>query len=141
MAEYNRVTLSENGSYQDRPLKELVSGLGRDMGLLVRQEIELAKVEMSEKAAQVAKGAATIGTGAFMAYAGLLALVAALALIGIAIGIAAWLAVALVAVILLIVGYAAIQSGRRKITSGPPPLSRTKDTAKETVHHLKEQLR
>jgi hypothetical protein len=141
MAEYNRITLSENGYYQDRPIKELVSGLGRDMGTLVRQEIELAKAELTEKASHVAKGAATIGAGAFLVYAGVLALAAALALIGIAIGIAAWASASLVAIILLIVGYATMSSGRRHIARGSPALSRTKQNAKETVHHLKEQLR
>lgn len=111
------------------------------MGLLVRQEIELAKAEIAEQASHVAKGAATIGTGGLVVHAGVLALVAALALIGVAIGIAAWLAVTLVAIILLIMGYATIQSGRRKMTRGPAPLRRTRETTRETLHQLKEQLR
>lgn len=127
--------------FEDRPIKELVSGVGRDMGLLVRQEIQLAKIELGEKVAHVTKGVVSIGIGGVLAYAGALALVAALVLVAIAIGIVAWLAATLVGVVLLVVGYATITAGKRNMTSGPPPLQRTKTTAKETVVHLKEQLR
>lgn len=128
-------------AYEDRSLKELVSGVGRDMGLLVRQEIQLAKAEIAEKTSQVTKGAVSVGIGALIADAGLLAIVAALVLLAIEIGITPWLSAALVGVVLIIAGYAAINGGKRKATSGPPPLQRTKENAKETVLHLKEQLR
>ncbi|MFN2572334.1 MAG: phage holin family protein [Gemmatimonadales bacterium] len=124
----------------DRPLKELVSGLGKDMGLLIRQEIALAKAEISEKTTQVAKGAMNIGIGAFLAYAGVLALVATLVLVLVAIGVTAWLAAAIITIVLLIAGYTAIQGGRQQLASGKPTLQKTKSNAKETVHRLKEQL-
>ena len=123
----------------DRPLTELVSGLGKDMGLLIRQEIELAKAEISEKTTRVAKGAMNIGIGAFLAYAGVLALVATLVLVLIAIGVTAWIAAAIITIVLLITGYSVIQGGRQQLTSGKPTLQKTKANAKETVHRLKEQ--
>lgn len=141
MREHEFVTYSSTNGLEDRPLKELVSGVGRDMGTLVRQEIQLAKVEIGEKMARVAHGAVSIGIGAVIALAGVLAIVAALVLVGIAIGITAWLAAAIVGVLLLIGGYAAINGGKRSMTSGPPALQRTTATAKETVVQLKEQLR
>jgi hypothetical protein len=128
-------------SLEERPLTELISGVGRDMSMLVRQEIQLAKVEVSEKVAHVTRGAISIGIGAMVAYAGVLTLVAALVLVGIAIGITAWLAAAIVGVLLLGVGFLSISGGKKAMTSGPPPLQRTKDNARETVVHLKEQLR
>jgi uncharacterized membrane protein YqjE len=124
----------------DRPLKELVSGIGKDMGLLIRQEIQLAKAEISEKTARVTKGAVSIGIGAFLAYAGVLALVSALVLMLITVGLTPWLAAALIAAVLLIAGFGMVQGGRKKLASGKPTLERTKENAKETVHRLKEQL-
>ena len=141
MHERSAVAIRSRTSLEDRPVKELVSDLGKDMGLLIRQEMQLAKAEITEKVSNVTQGAATIGAGAFVAYAGVLALAAALVLLAITIGITPWLAAALVAVLLLIIGYGTIQSGRRKMTAGPAPLQRTKQTSKETVQHLKEQLR
>jgi hypothetical protein len=131
----------ESDSLEDRSLKELVSGLGRDMGLLVRQEMQLAKAEVSEKVSNVTKGAAKIGAGAFVAYAGVLALTAALVLLAITIGITPWLSAAIIAVLFLLAGFLLIQSGRRSMKAGPAPLERTKQTSKQTVRHLKEQLR
>ena len=142
MQHHSAVTVEPNGhgDLVDRPLKELVSGIGKDMGLLVRQEIQLAKAELSEQTARVAKGAVNIGIGTFLAYAGVLALVTTLVLVLIAVGTAPWLAAAVVTVVLLIAGYATIQSGRHQLAGGTPTLQKTKDNAKETVHRLKERL-
>jgi len=129
----------QHHSDADRPLKELVSGLGKDMGLLIRQEIELAKAEISEKTTRVAKGAAKIGLGAFLAHAGVLALVTTLVLVLITIGVTAWVAAAIITIVLLIAGNAVIQGGRRQLASGKPTLQKTKANAIETVHRLKEQ--
>ena len=140
MRGHNGVVVRSVDSRADRPFTELLSGLGKDMGLLVRQEIELAKAELSEQASRTAKGAATIGIGAFLAYAGMLAVVAALVLAVIALGIIAWLAAAIIGVVLLVAGYATVQGGRRRMRLDRPPLHRTTEAAKETVHRLKEQL-
>lgn len=124
----------------ERSLKELISGVGHDLGLLVRQEIQLAKAEVAEKVSNTAKGGAGIGIGAMIAYVGVLTIVAALVLALVALGLAAWAAAALIGVILLIAGNAVVQGGRKKLTAGPPVLSRTKDNAKATVTELKERL-
>ena len=124
----------------DRPLKEIVSGLGKDMGLLIRQEIQLARAEIGESTTRLGQGAMTIGIGAFLAYAGLLALVSTLVLVLVALGVTGWVAAAIVTIVLLIAGYSLIQSGRQKLASGKPTLHKTTDNAKETVHRLKERL-
>jgi fatty acid desaturase len=126
----------------DRPMKQLVSGLGRDLSLLIRQEIELAKAEVTEKATRAAKGAAKIGAGAFIAYVGVFGLGAALILLAIAIGVVAWLAAAIVAFLFIVAGYAIIQKGRNTLkerrTEGT--LRRTKQTTHEIAQWAKEQL-
>lgn len=126
---------------EDRPLKQLVSDLGKNMGLLVRQEVQLAKVEITEKISRTSKGATKVGIGAFVAYAGLLALAAALVLLGVAAGLTPWLAAALVGLLLIVGGNLIVQSGRRSLAPGEPALPRTTHTTRETVQHLKEQWR
>ena len=141
MPQPEAIAIRSEPSFEDRSLKELVSNLGKDMGLLVRQEMQLAKAEVSEKVSNVTKGAVKIGAGAFVAYAGVLALTAALVLLAITIGISPWLSAAIIAALFLFVGVLLIQSGRRSMKAGPPPLQRTKQTSKQTVQHIKEQLR
>ena len=105
----------------DRPVKDLVSALGHDLSLLVRQEIHLAKAEITEKALHTAKSAAKIGAGALLAYAGVLGVGAALVLLIIALGIVAWLAATIVALLFLLGGYVTVQSGRRTMSEHPKP--------------------
>ena len=103
----------------DRPVKDLVSALGHDLSLLVRQEIHLAKAEITEKALHTAKSAAKIGAGALLAYAGVLGVGAALVLLIIALGVVAWLAATIVALLFLLGGYVTAQSGRRSRLGAP----------------------
>jgi len=49
----------------------LVAGLREDLGDLFRQEVQLAKTELSEKAAKFGRNAAYLGVGAVVGYLGL----------------------------------------------------------------------
>ncbi len=63
---------------RDEPsLGQLFSDLSRGMSTLVRQEVDLAKVEMSQKVGQVGKEVAYLAAGGFIGYAGFLAILAA----------------------------------------------------------------
>jgi hypothetical protein len=137
MAQPNEVTI---GSSADRSLKELLSELGHNSSHLIRQEIALAKVELSDKASRLAKGSATIGIGAMIAYAGILAVAGAIVLLLIRVGVAPWVAAALVGLVFIVTGYSTIANGRARMTPGRPVLERTKETAQETVQWAKEQL-
>ena len=97
---------------KDRSLKHLVSNLQSDAGLLVRQEIALAKAEVKEKITAVAKQAALFGAAGMLAYAGLLVLVAALILGVIALGVAAWLAALAVGLAVLLGAFVIVQRAR-----------------------------
>lgn len=99
-------------SRQDRSLKRVVSDLRADAGLLVRQEIALAKTEVKEKVAGVAKQAAMFGAAGLLAYAGVLVLFAALILGAIALGVAAWLATLAVGFVVLLGAFLIVQGAR-----------------------------
>ena len=99
-------------SHKERSLKHVVSDLRTDAGLLVRQEIALAKAEVKEKLAGVAKQGAMFGAAGLLAYAGLLVLFAALILGVIALGVAAWLAALAVGFVVLLGSYLIVQRAR-----------------------------
>jgi uncharacterized membrane protein len=97
---------------RDRKLKQVVSDLKTDASLLVRQEIALAKAELKDKAAGVAKQAGLFAGAGVLAYAGLLLLFAALVLGLIAIGVVAWLAALAVGFVVLLGAFGLVQRAR-----------------------------
>ena len=106
------MSIEISGHSKDRSLKQLVSDLRTDAGLLVRQEIALAKAELKEKATGVAKQAALFAGAGLLAYTGLLVLFAALVLGLIAIGVAAWLAALSVAALVFLGAWLLVQRAR-----------------------------
>lgn len=98
---------------KDRSLKQVVSDLGADAGLLVRQEIALVKAELREKVTSVAKQAAMFGVAGLLAYAGLMVLFAALVLGLIAMGVVAWLSALLVGMVVLFGAFFLVQRARQ----------------------------
>jgi hypothetical protein len=94
-------------SRKDRSLKRVVSDLRSDAGLLVRQEIALAKAQIMEKAA-------TFGAAFLLAYLGALVLMAAIILGVIALGVAAWLAATAVGITVLLGAFLIVQRARHQ---------------------------
>ena len=70
--------INENRPMENRPLGDLFSDLATDMSNLVRQEVALAKLEITQKAKFLGKNVAYLAIGGAIAYAGLLAVVAAI---------------------------------------------------------------
>lgn len=65
----------------ERSLPELLGALTQDIVTLVRQEMRLAKAELSQKAAYIAKNAGLLAMGALVGYAGILTILVALVLL------------------------------------------------------------
>jgi hypothetical protein len=65
----------------ERSLGDLVTELTRELSTLIRQETALAKTELSEKVSSVGKDVGTMAVGGAVAYAGFLAIVAAVILV------------------------------------------------------------
>ena len=86
-----------------RSLGELFGELGRNTSNLVRQEVQLAKTEMLQKAATFGKSAAFLVVAGVFAFVGFEALIAA-AILALANVLSAWLAALLVGFALLIIG-------------------------------------
>ncbi|HTU97744.1 MAG TPA: phage holin family protein [Solirubrobacteraceae bacterium] len=101
-------------------LAAAVTEVSEKLSLLVREEIELAKAEMSAKVSSYARGAAAIAVGAVF---GVFALI--FILLTIAWGINSitgevWPGFAVVMVILLLLTFGAFMFAWRKLKAGPP---------------------
>ena len=59
-------------SESERSIAELFRQLSRDIGTLLRQESELARTEIRQKAGQVATAGAAFGGGGLVGFAGFL---------------------------------------------------------------------
>ena len=70
--------INENRPMENRPLGDLFSDLATDMSNLVRQEVALAKLEITQKAKFLGRNVVYLVIGGAVAYAGMLAVVAAI---------------------------------------------------------------
>jgi hypothetical protein len=128
------------GVKEDRSIGELFGELTQDMTFLVRQEVLLARLELEQKAARIGNGLAKAGTGAFVAYVGALALVAALILLlAQAAGLDPWLSALIVGGVLAVIGFAMLQSGVRRLKQIDLTPRRTVETLRDDVQWAKEQ--
>jgi uncharacterized membrane protein YqjE len=98
-------------SKDERTLGDMFAELSRETRTLVQQEIQLAKTELTEKAAKLAKSVVIVVAGALIAYGGLLAIVATIVLALIATGLPAWAAALLGGILILGIGYLLIRWG------------------------------
>jgi xanthine/uracil permease len=125
--------------YQERSLGELFSQLSQDVSSLFQQEVRLAKVEVSQKATEAGKQAGIIAAGGSIAYAGFLALLAAL-ILGLSEFMAAWLAALIVGIIVAGIGYFLLQKGINDLKNVNPAPEQTIKTIKEDGQWLKQQI-
>ena len=125
----------------ERTLGELFAELSRETSTLVRQEVALAKTELSEKAARVGRDVGFVAMGGALAYAGLLTIVAALVIILANVGLPWWAAALLVGVVVLGVGYAFTRSGLAALGREQMVPRQTVDTMKENAQWAKSQMK
>ena len=123
----------------DASIGELFGRLTHDVGTLFRQEVKLAKIEMTEKVSHLKGDLASLGAGAAVALVGALALGAALILGLVEIGVAPWLAALLVGGALALLGYSMLQKGLKDLKRNDLVPTRTVETLKDDVQWVKEQ--
>jgi hypothetical protein len=125
----------------DRSLGELFAELARETSTLVRQELRQAGTEMSQRATGVGKEVGVLATGALVIYAGFLAVVAALILGLVDLGLDWWLAALIVGLVLGGIGYALVGRARSAIRRADILPRRTMDNLREDQEWVKEQIR
>lgn len=115
----------------EQPLSDLFRDLMHETKILIQQEIQLLKLEMSQKAAQAGKDVAFIAVGGALAYAGLLVLLIA-ATLALALVIPGWASALIVGLAVAGIGYALIQKGISDLKNINPAPQKTIDSIKET---------
>ena len=107
----------------EKPLGEIVSEVTSKAQLLVREEIELAKAEVTAKVSKLAKGAGFFAGAGILAVFGLIYLFHFLAL-GIAdwFGLKVWVGYAIVTALVFLVAGLLGFLGMRSVKKGSPPV-------------------
>ena len=124
----------------DRSLGELFAELAQETSTLVRQEVELARVELGQKAAGVGRAVASLVLGGAVAYAGFLAIMAAVIVALADAGLPWWLSALLVGVVVAGVGYVLVARARTALQRVELAPRRTVETLKEDREWAKEQI-
>jgi hypothetical protein len=91
------------------------------MSTLVRDEIRLAQLDLTDKGKKVGIGAGALGGAGALAYLGLATLIAA-AVLGLAEAVPGWLAALIVGLVVLVVAGVLALVGRNKVRAATPPV-------------------
>jgi uncharacterized membrane protein YqjE len=114
----------------ERPLGELFSELAQQTGTLIKKEVELAKVELNEKASFTTRQVMFMAIGGGICAAGGLVLLGAIVLL-LAKLVPLWASALMVGAVVTIVGAAILLKGRTG-------LKRVDLVPRETIRSLKE---
>ena len=104
----------------DKPVAELIQQATRQTQTLVRDEIRLAQLELTEKGKKAGLGAGLFGGAGGLAIYGLGALVAGLILL-LATAVDGWAAAFIVSAVLFAVAGVLALSGKKQIDEATPP--------------------
>lgn len=133
------MTTHETNDLRDRPMGEVASDLARDVSLLVRQELELAKTEMREKA-RIAVPAVGMFVGAAIVALCAAGALTAFLIVALAEAVDAWLAALIVGVVLAAAAAVLAYAGKERIEDvGSPLPEETIENVKEDAQWVKEQ--
>lgn len=118
----------------DKSLGEIVAEISEKASLLVREEVELAKTEVIQKAKTLGRGAAVaVAAGVFVTFAVIMLLFTAAFLIDDALGTSVvWPGFLIVTIFFLILGVIAGVLAKRWLSAGPPTPDQAIEEAKIT---------
>jgi MFS family permease len=126
---------------EDRPIPDLLRQLSEQTTTLVRQEIELAKAEMTAKGKQVGIGAGAFGAAGLVGLYAVGAITAGL-ILALSTAMAGWLAALIVGVVYAAVAGALALVGKQKTQAGAPPVpERAISSTKEDVEWAKTRAK
>jgi uncharacterized membrane protein YqjE len=127
----------ESNQTNSQPIGELVQQLSEQTATLVRKELQLAQIEMTEKGKRAGIGAGLFGTAGLIAVFGVGTLIAA-AVLGLATALEPWIAALIVAVVLLAAAGIAALTGKKQVEQAVPPQpEQAIQSGKRTVDEVK----
>ena len=128
----------------DKSLAALLSDLTRDTVELLRQEIALARSELSQKVSGAQAALASMAIGAAVILAGLFLLLQAV-VHGLAMvlppDMAPWLSPLIVGAVVAAIGWAMLQAGQSKLDPDNPVPQRTMDSLRRDKAVIQEKAR
>ena len=131
--------MQNDNQLRDRPLGEVAKNLTSDVSLLVRQEIELAKAEMGQKARTAAPGIGMFGGAGIVALCAAGALTA-FAVLVFSIFLPEWAAALIVGAVLAALAVVLVRQGKERVAdAGKPIPEQTIETVKEDVEWTKNR--
>ncbi len=119
---------------------ELMTQLSEQTSRLVRDELKLARAELTAKTKQGGMGAGFLGAGGILAWFGFAALVTT-AILALALVLPAWAAALIVTVVLFAAAGIAALLGKKKIENLSPTPEKTKANVQRDVAEVKEHSR
>jgi len=132
--------MNENRPMENRPLGDLFSDLASDMSNLVRQEVALAKLEVTQKAKYLGRNVGYLVVGGAVAYAGMLAVIAAIIMLLDRV-MPAWGAALLVGVVVAVIAWLMIGKALSALQQAELTPRETVETLKEDATWMKQQIK
>ena len=130
-----------NNDLHGRPVGELLKQLSEETTTLVKQELDLAKAEMSEKGKEAGVGVGMFGGAGLSSLLALIFLSLA-AVAALDIGMRTWLAALIVGVVwAAVAGVLALQGKSKLQRATPPAPEQAIESTKEDVQWAKTQAR
>lgn len=131
----------EDRAARNRSTGQLVNDLSEQTVRLVRQELELARAELTEKGKHAGIGAGLFGGASVFGLYAIGALTAA-AILALSHAVTSWLAALIVAAVLLAIAGVSALAGRSQIERGVPPVpEQTVETVKADVDYTRERAK
>lgn len=124
----------------DRSLGELFGDLTRSLSTLIRQEVELARTEMTARAGRLSRGAGMVGIGGALLYAAVLGTMAVFILGLVELGLTPWLATLVVTIVVAVVGGLLVASGQDALKKADLVPRRTIETVRDDAEWAKERF-
>jgi hypothetical protein len=133
-------TSSDEG-LRERSLGDLFGKLSTELSTLIRQELELARAELTQKGKEAGKGAGFLGGAAVVGLLAAGALTAAI-IAALDLAMATWLAALIVTIVYGAIAAVLALRGKAKVQQATPPVpEQTVDTVKEDVAWAKTRAR
>jgi hypothetical protein len=132
---------------EEKSLGQLLKDLTAETTTLLKQEVELAKTEMGEKASRVGTNLGSVAVGGAVLFAGVLALLFAavnalteiLAHV-VSLTVAAWLSPLLLGIVLGAIGYSLVKKALASLKQESVTPRRTTESLQENKEWLKSKM-
>lgn len=134
-------TARGDGAATEKPVGDLLKDLSQQTSTLVRQEMELARAELTQKGKAAGMGAGMFGGAGLLGLFALGALTACF-ILALATAVDAWLAALIVAAAYGAVAGVLALAGRSKVQQATPPVpEQATDSTKETVEWTRSRAK